>query len=84
MKSMGFAQLKLELFGEKALNKLKHLVDDDDLDDLEMLASTYRSKQDSEDCRSMTETSSDNVYGYEFYTHDDKIRDKLISLYLHL
>jgi hypothetical protein len=72
MKSMGFAQLQLELFGEKALNKLKHLVDKDDLDDLEMLASTYRSKQDSEDRRSMTEVSSDNDNGDEFYTSDDE------------
>jgi hypothetical protein len=71
MKSMGFAQLQLELFGEKALHKLKHLVDDDDLDDLELLASTYRSKQDSENNRSMTEISSDNDNGDEFYTCDD-------------
>ena len=71
MKSMGFAQLQLELFGEKALNKLKNLLDNDDLDDLELLASTYRSKQDSDDRRSMTEISSDNGNGDEYYTSDD-------------
>jgi hypothetical protein len=56
MRSVEFEELQLELFGEKALHTLQHLVSSHELDEL---ASSYHASCDVEGVKTTAHSSSD-------------------------